>query len=103
MAKISVRPKMMNSRPGSQSLEYVDGPTCEGLQFLGEIEDQTFTVGKIVTNLTLPEAFGGLPPYSYMLEPTLPAGLTFHSNTRIISGNTYKSYRIATGLYLHSH
>ncbi|MXZ17171.1 MAG: S8 family serine peptidase [Rhodothermaceae bacterium] len=69
-----------------QSLEYVDGPTCEGLQFLGEIENQTFTVGEIVTDLTLPEAFGGSPPYTYTLEPTLPTGLTFNSNTRTISG-----------------
>jgi len=69
-----------------QSLEFVEGSSCEGLQFLGEIEDQTFTVGESVTNLILPEAFGGSPPYTYTLEPTLPAGLAFDSNTRTISG-----------------
>lgn len=69
-----------------QSVEFVEGSSCEGLQFLGEIEDQTFTVGGVEANLILPEAFGGSPPYTYTLEPTLPAGLAFNSITRTISG-----------------
>ena len=47
------------------------------------IEDQTFTVGTAV-DLTLPAAIGGTPPYSYNIEPAVPAGLSLAAN--VLSG-----------------
>ena len=46
--------------------------------------DQTATVGTAFS-LTLPEATGGSTPYSYA-SAFLPAGLTFNSTTRVLSG-----------------
>ena len=49
-----------------------------------EIAAQTFTVGTPVS-LSLPIATGGTAPYTYSLAP-IPAGLSFSSATRILSG-----------------
>ena len=60
--------------------------TTGGLRFSPNvIADQTFTVGRSV-NLTLPEATGGTPPYTYTLTPQPPAGLYFDTATRGLSG-----------------
>ena len=48
-------------------------------------DDQTFIVGTLV-NITLPEATGGTPPYTYTLTAQVPAGLSFDETTRILSG-----------------
>ena len=48
------------------------------------IADQTFTVGT-PTNLTLPIATGGTPPYTYTTS-ALPTGLHFDAGTRRLSG-----------------
>ena len=47
-----------------------------------------FTVGEVIADI-LPEATGGLPPYTYTLEPMLPRGLSLKvdgDTTRTISG-----------------
>ena len=49
------------------------------------IADQTFTVGSTIQSLRLPVATGGTAPYTYSLSP-IPAGLSFSSATRILSG-----------------
>ena len=49
------------------------------------IADQTFTVGSTIQPLRLPVATGGTAPYTYSLSP-IPAGLSFNTATRILSG-----------------
>ena len=48
-----------------------------------------FTVGETIADILLPEATGGLSPYTYTLEPVLPLGLSLEVDgdpTRTISG-----------------
>ena len=48
-----------------------------------------FTVGEAIADVLLPEATGGLSPYTYTLEPVLPRGLSLKvddDTTRTISG-----------------
>ena len=45
-----------------------------------------FTVSEAITDILLPEATGGLSPYTYTLEPALPPGLELDDPTRTISG-----------------
>ena len=45
-----------------------------------------FAVGQPVNAFTLPSATGGTEPLTYTLSPELPAGLSFDSATRTISG-----------------
>ena len=45
-----------------------------------------FTVGETITDVLLPEATGGLPPYTYTLAPALPEGLELDGPARTISG-----------------
>ena len=52
-----------------------------------DLPNQTFVVGETV-NLALPEAAGGVNPYTYTLTGTLPDGLSFGTTTRTISGTT---------------
>ena len=65
--------------------EVVKGGPVE-LQFVGIVANQTFTVGAAIRALILPEASGGLEPYSYALDPALPTGLVFDESTLTISG-----------------
>ena len=53
-----------------------------------EIANQTYEAGKAIDPLVLPAAPEGLgtPPLTYSLSPALPAGLTFDSATRTLSG-----------------
>jgi len=69
-----------------QQIDTVSGPTCSGIVFSSDIEDQTYTVGEVITPLILPEATGGSPPMTYSLKPSLPSGLIFNEKTRTISG-----------------
>ena len=56
------------------------------LQFVNQINDQSFLKGQTITPLILPEATGGELPISYSLTPELPAGLSFDSSTRTVHG-----------------
>ena len=49
------------------------------------IDNQEYTAGKAITPLVLPEAMGGTAPLTYSIS-SLPAGLSFDSATRTISG-----------------
>ena len=68
------------------SLPYSNGPTCGALQFAETVASQAYTQGQAITTLVLPEASGGTAPFSYALEPALPAGLTFDIGARSVSG-----------------
>jgi len=69
-----------------EQIPEVSGPHCSGIAFSSTIEDQSFTLGKQITPLILPEAFGGTPPITYTLEGILPRGLAFNDNSRTITG-----------------
>ena len=78
--------------PGFQSwlvgIDDVMGPNCRAntLTFVVSVEDQVYTQGVAMADYILPRAEGGQSPYTYTLSPELPAGLTFHSAARTISG-----------------
>ena len=50
-----------------------------------EIADQTYMVGTAIDSLVLPEAAGGEAPITYSVS-TLPAGLSFDTATRTLTG-----------------
>ena len=51
-----------------------------------DIGNLRFVRNQAVTPLTLPEADSGDAPLTYEIQPALPAGLTFNSATRVLSG-----------------
>ena len=57
---------------------------------LTTVDNQNYTVGTPITDLTLPEAIGGTGALSYTLtgpgDTALPDGLTFTADTRTLSG-----------------
>ena len=50
------------------------------------VPDQTYTVGRKITDLQLPEATGGTGAIGYTLTPAPPEGLVLDMKTRTISG-----------------
>ena len=67
------------------SLLQIEGPTCTGVSFAGEVADQSYLHAQPVESLMLPET-SGTPPIIYTLSLPLPQGLTFDPETRIIRG-----------------
>ena len=65
--------------------------------FMGTIEDQTYTKDTAIDALALPEATGGMGPYTYTLDP-VPAGLSFDAASRTLSGTPTEA-TIATHTY----
>ena len=57
-------------------------PTFEG----SSISDKMYVQNLAIDNETLPEATGGDGALTYAISPDLPAGLTFDSATRLLSG-----------------
>ena len=53
---------------------------------MSSVEDQVYTAGEPAPDLILPVAMGGVEPYTYNLSPEAPAGLTFDTATRTLSG-----------------
>ena len=53
---------------------------------LAAIDDQSYTRGVAIETLTLPAASGGNGTLTYSLSPAPPAGLTFNSEMRTLSG-----------------
>ena len=53
---------------------------------LGAPANQNYRLDTEITALTLPEASGGTAPLVYILTGTLPTGLSFDADTRILSG-----------------
>ena len=60
-------------------------PGDSALAFVAKVEAQTYTAGTAIDPLVLPEAVGGTSPLTYAVS-SLPAGLSFDSATRTISG-----------------
>lgn len=67
-------------------LQYWNGSSCDGISLVSTIEDQEYTVGVEISALSLPEGNGGMFPYSYILTPSPPTGLSFAPATRTLSG-----------------
>ena len=64
------------------NLEVKDAPTFGS----STISDQKYVLNTAITNLTLPQATGGVGSLSYSLTPSLSTGLSFNAGTRVISG-----------------
>ena len=62
------------------------------------LEDQTYTRGAAIANITLPEAIGGAGNLSYTLTG-LPAGLVFNTTTRELSGTPTATAGTFTATY----
>ncbi len=64
----------------------VTGTSIVDITFLQDvIPDQRFAVNKEIAPLGLPQALGGIPPYTYTLTPT-PPGLAFDAAARLLTG-----------------
>ena len=63
------------------------------------IADQTYTVGTAIADLVLPRASGGAGDLRYRVLP-LPAGLSFDSATRTLSGTPTQRDRLSGRSYL---
>ena len=69
-------------------------PTCNRHKQL------TFKIGRFAKRILFPVASGGVEPYTYELVDCVPpAGLEFHSNTRVLSGTPNAEYRGANCTY----
>ena len=66
----------------SQSLSLTIEVTAPDISELGVL---TYEVGTAIDPLTLPEVMGGTPPHTYSVSG-LPAGLSFDTATRTVSG-----------------
>ncbi len=53
---------------------------------LASVEDQAYEVDVLVPDVMLPAARGGTDPYTYVLTPSLPLGLTFDASIRVLGG-----------------
>ena len=63
-----------------------DTPGDGSLAFSGSIDSQTYTAGTAIDALMLPAASGGTGTLTYSLVGTLPAGLSYDTATRVLSG-----------------
>ena len=63
-----------------------DAPGDGSLAFSGTIDSQTYTAGTAIDALMLPAASGGTGALTYSLVGTLPAGLSYDTATRVLSG-----------------
>ena len=61
--------------------------TADAITFSpASISDIDATVGTAISSVILPEASGGVGTFTYSMEDTLPAGLSFNATTRVLSG-----------------
>ena len=63
------------------------------------IANQSLTQNSAMSDLTLPSASGGNGTLSYTITPALPAGLTFNTGTRVLSGTPTGTSASATYTY----
>ena len=70
-----------------ESLTFTITVNAEGTPtFAGTIGHQTYTKDSSIEALMLPLATGGTGTLTYTLTPTLPNGLSFDANTRMLTG-----------------
>ncbi len=63
------------------------------------ITAQTYTMDTAITDLTLPVASGGTGTLSYAIIETLPSGLSFDTDTRVLSGTPNAVQALTTYTY----
>ena len=81
----------INSLGDSAPSDAVEPSASNPLSLGTSVDDQFYPIGMSITDLVLPEALGGIMPYTYALTPDLPEGLTLNLTTRIISGTPSKT------------
>ena len=81
----------INSLGDSAPSDAVEPSASNPLSLGTSVDDQFYPIGLLITDLVLPEALGGMMPYTYALTPSLPEGLTLNLTTRIISGTPSKT------------
>ena len=69
-----------------ESLQFSIAVVAPALTLMGTVEDQTFRQGVTITAVVLPGAAKGVHPFKYSVEPELPAGLSFDTDTRTLKG-----------------
>jgi len=69
------------------------------LDFVEMLEDQRYPIEILIDDLILPVATGGAAPYTYILTPALPAGITFDADTRTLSGTPSEIATAKTYIY----
>ena len=68
--------------------------------FEGEtVDDLSFVENVAITSLILPPASGGDIPLAYAISPALPAGLSFNTATRVLSGTPTAPHPRSTYTY----
>ena len=72
--------------------------TAVAITFASTVASQAWVVGTAVS-LTLPTASGGVGTLTYSLTPTLPAGTTFTTGTRVLAGTPTGRFNSATFTY----
>ena len=77
--------RVTDASAASASLQFTIEVTA-GVHFSITVDDQTYERGIPIADLVLPEAAGGMSPYSYTLAPAPPAGLSFDTGTHTLSG-----------------
>ncbi len=64
-----------------------------------EVESQFYVRDAVIANLELPEAVSGDGLRTYSLTPELPAGVSFNSRTRVLSGTPTETFDETTFTY----
>ena len=72
--------------------------TAPAFSFASNIANQAWVVGTAVS-VTLPSATGGVGTLAYSLTPTIPAGVTFTTGTRVLAGNPTARFSSAAFIY----
>ncbi len=68
------------------SLQFDIAVVVAALALQDSVADQSYRQGIPIVDLVLPEATGGVPPYTYRLLPAPPADLSFDAATLTLSG-----------------
>ena len=71
---------------GIQGVAFAVPPAIGDRPTLPDTADRTYSTGKPIADLVLPEASGGNPPLIYDLVEPLPPGLRFDPGSRTVSG-----------------
>jgi len=72
----------------------------EDLTFAEMVNAQIYPIKLPITDLILPEAMGGIVPYTYTITPDLPSGLTFVAETRTLVGTPSEVMKSTTFTYV---
>ena len=90
----------VRSRNASGPSNWATSPVSyEAPEFLEPVLDQMYNTGRAIPTLQLPEATGRDVPMTYSISPDPPAGLTFDSTARTITGTPTAASAATTYTY----